>query len=583
VRIKLHFTPLDSVQYARQLEADDPTVDGSRRVLVKSFRSNTITVTVENDHPTRLWTTVLDEDSEPFGDATAFTYHPRSQEVASSAPSLDIEEVVVLDDGRPDVLSVTVQPKDEGVSVPTADASTPANDDTTTKESEQIEVRTIEGVSTTPEDALEVGVFKRPASQSNMPLTLVVPRFPDEDQQTIFSRKIDVSSGRRGAWNTKTVSIFDPVDYLSNDDFSTNFAGGTIGQSHAVDTMKIDGSSRLVHNEVPSMFSSTVWSRSVFYDSLLPEDVPVFSMDAIFPIGIFTAPEVDQGVVADFHPNVIPATDNFNRSGHERSVFSTESDYAVFRQPDAVISARPRATRYLREGTEDISMFGAASFGAPMRIKTWVKREAGAFEEWHWGERILAQKFTFKLWSYAGWGLHAPFYTKWWWRRWRRNRKWEFLADWEPGANEYMDYVLPDEVVTVLADPTIQVAAKVGSDQAEVGHDVVYMYTPGTKTIRIRVVETQTTRESVTTGEWGWTYARAFKAAPRVFVTPDDPAGTEEVFSGYDTRSASSVSGYMVSYVGDKPNGDVDLMAVGIPVAVSGGGDVKLRIQVMGA
>lgn len=582
MRIRIRFTKLPSAAYSRRLYSQEPNRLETRQVLVDGFKQDSLVVAVASDHPTVLITQVLDETGRGFRKTTQYTFYPSAEAVAADAPSLDIEGIEAVNETKPDVVTVEVTPESGGSVGSSVNTSPAANASDAVESMEEIEVRVASGVSTTPEDSLEVAVIERP--KSNEPVKVDVPIIPGESQQTVFVRRTDPDSGREGAWSAATFTNPDPtVDHKKVQDFSNTWASGTIGQVWGVDTMKVDGSGRLVVAEPPSMFSS-VWPNSVFDSGAGDDETAFLSVDVLFPEGKFTGPQVDQGAIADFHPNIVPVTDDFDRVGKEKSIFATEADFPMFRVHQREQSLRPRAYRYDRDSSRDLNWLATTCDGAPMRVRQEWSPDGATWYPWRWGQRIRSQTYRFRLFLRASRSRSAPFLTNWYWWRWRRNRKWEYWVDYDPSTpGDPHTFAFPAEVLTVIDDlgdgATVNVTVHDTSPDPDITHSVRTEVSAGG--VKILVTEHQKGTGSATAGSFTVTFPRAFGDVPSFVATPGDALTNS--YLGYSSLAADQVSGYYLQNDGTTGAGALSWLASGPPVPATSGGTVRLQIQIMGA
>jgi hypothetical protein len=595
VRIRLTFSRLPDARYARRLYEHEPATPQQKRVLLPKFTDDVIIVAVADDHPTVLTTVVLDEDGEPFGKTTEYKYTPGGSEtVASDAPSLGTT-VTTTDTSRPDVVYVGVRGAGGGEDAPAANSAPPANTEQAIPLTKSYRIRVGNSGETDAHETIEVGTVTVPRDSTEK-VEVAVPVIPGQSDMEVFVQAVDDQSNREGEWVTTTIPQPDAEhDYVKVEDHDDSWGSGTIGKEWNYDTMVADAGN-LVPKEVPSMFSTASgWADwSIFYNPA--GDPPTgrsafFSLDEIFPILKYEGAQVDQGVTTDFLPNIMPIVTDWNRTGKERSIFSTEEQYDMFRTHPRVLDERDPDFRYVKENVNrDMNWMGTTCNGAPLRCDQEWSPDGTTWYPWTWGDKITSRYYRFRLFMYAWRGISAAKLSNWKWWRWRRNRKFEFQKDYEPtSADGPFEFDIPQNVLDNTPIQREVVVSILDEDTStwddEITHTVVMLDPSASTKIKLIVTEIQRGVTTATAGAFTTTFHRGFGAAPRFVATAGDP--TDYSYVGYDTISATQATGYYKypASGGGVSNGAGDLhwTAYGYPKKFSLGGTVKIRVVVTGA
>jgi hypothetical protein len=221
--------------------------------------------------------------------------------------------------------------------------------------------------------------------------------------------------------------------------------------------------------------------------------------------------------------------------------------------------------------------------GAPIRISQEWSPNGTTWYPWKWGQKIESQKYRFRLFLYSYRGISAAYLTKWYWWRWRRNRKWEYIVDYDPAAvGAAHNWTVPAEIVSVLNDERVQVSV-------ENPHDKNVWFSTRTVAksggvVAISVTQHVRGAESLTAGVATHTFAEPFGEAPTCVLTGDDD--TNRGIVNRTSLSATAVgikAEYWNGAAYAAASGTVHVIASGVPKRTTDGGSVKLIIEVMGA
>jgi len=606
--VRIKFSPLPDPTLSRQLTIAEQGRPETEEVLLESTRKPVVELRAFDARPSVFGVWTIDSNGSRLARSkTTYTFRPTTRR-APDKPIAGVEDVEVGQEGDVlDVVPVTTadQPKttEDGGALPVPDTS---GDDVQPQPSSEggteaapgvplprsevvLEVRTAPQGETDPANAIEVGHF-RTDDISLIGTRIKVPVIPGETQQVVFFRTYDPNSDAETGWKSKTTFVHDPPGMAgptTGFDFEDAWGSVTIEQMYGLDTMEVVGS-ELVNAEMPSMFASA--GAGGFPDSVfsMENGASFWSMEDIFPYGRAELLEQDNGKDADFTVQAVPSVEDMDRIP-ERSIFA--ECYAMFRQHEAQEIQQQQAGTGIRRVTgasRDLSMFGSISDGSPIRVLHEVKCKPdggayGPYEVLRDPSRALLCRFvTPRITVLSHRGLRAPRLRRFWWRRRRRNRKWEYCEDFAPAsAGAAHIFSIPSEVLTVFSDPKVNVTVMDTAPANGVGFDVHIDDSAVAGEVHIYVEQTVRGQESAPSGSWTATFAKAFAAAPQVAVGPSD--ATNESYAGFGSVSASSISGGYLRFSGGPGAGSVDYIARGSPVAAAGGGTLKLAIEIMGA
>lgn len=618
MRVRLTFSPLASPEYSRRLlvaKVDEPTL---RSTVLKSFRDDVAVVTLEETHGVRFTVQTLDALGRLIlGSDTSFSFFPSTQEPASTAQSVSLGEPEASQGEGPWVETKPTpigEAEDTGTTgnadVPVVSAAdeTPQNTPEPTPQTVAsagnmqhevppqrtlVEVRVSDDTVSDPSDAQYVTTV--PIIGEDRPV-IKTPLCSTTGVQRVWMRRFIPDGHRVSEWVSRDlpVHVIDPT-FMMVEDFSNNWSGGTIENVYGYPSM-YDNAGVLTMNEVPSVFALDAADGAPvegFPDSIfsMDEGPGMFSMEDLFPYGRFVGPSVDHGAVHDFYPRVCVEVDSMNRIT-ERSIFAEEYNmFSTFRGPSGGVPPGLRPA----EGAGDISMFGSQSDGDPVRVLAEVNLDSGGYKIVKPGDRCVARVVQPRLTVFSTRGLRAPTLDYWRWSRWLRNRKWEFDIPWDPATpTSPTEFIIPGNVwavedlvfnATVVTPHEDGVEYNVSIDESSIA--AAAAGSPINGTLKIYVEQVVRVTEEATAGAWSTTWAKAFAAVPTVVALANDP--TDFSYAGYSAVSATASNGYFMfppgsAAIGAQPgDGNVDIIARGVPLEDALGGDVRIHLQIMGA
>lgn len=612
-RVKLTFSPLSSPEYSRRLfvaKVDEPEL---RSTLLKSFRDDVAIVTLDDTHGVTFTTQVLDAQGRYIlGSDTKFNFYPSTQEVAEEVEPVQIEEPEASQGEGPWVEIQTVSVEEDEDKVATGNDDVPveeAVDETPVgnpeppkpaigssgntepvepKKEFQVEVRVSDTSVTDPSDAMHATTV--PVCGCERPVIKAPVCVIGAGTQRVWTQKYDPDGCRASEWKYRDVPIVDDQTFLKVEDFSNGWGGGSIESVYGYPTM-FDNAGDLDMNEVPSMFADQFTG---FPDSIFSMDSgpAIFSMEDLFPYGRFETPSVDHGAPHDFYPQVCPEVADFQRVT-ERSVFS--EDYYMFSGFRGPSGGVPPGLRKPVGDSRDINMFGAQSDGSPLRVLTEVDADGAGWQVVKPGRRVVGQLIKQRFTVFSHRGLRAPRFSAWRWIRWLRNRKWEYRIDYDPAAAGMPHmFTIPSEIVAVqqlVVSVAVESPAIAGVEYNVSTDDTLLVPAGGGLGIsgQVAINVEQVIRQEVAgaAGVWATAFPKAFGVAPNIVTNASDP--TNFSFSGVAAVTPTNANGYITyppgnTAAGAQPgDGPVEIIARGAPVPFSAGGDIKLKILIMGA
>jgi len=555
-RVRIHFTPLDSVAHQREVEVEVQGDPSTREPVGRISRDNPILATLPDDGKSRIFTVwvIGDNGNRIAGSATRYRYIPR----ITPAQETKLPDVSELPD-------LALEQDGPAVNVPIDPPSLPAAEE----QEIEVEVRVAPETTSDPAEALEVG------STTTAP-SISVPVQPEADEQAVFYRYHNVNSGQKTDWKKQTVLVCDPAEYAKVEDFKEGWGSVAIENILGLPSAAVTGGGlNLELADAPSPFASP--GNGGFPDSPFASGGPSpFSIKAKMPYSRFELPEVDAGACHEFFPQTWPELDV---QGH-----------APNRSPFASGEPNPFAS----EGRAcDINPFASRDDASPLRVTEEIQVAKDDIEPLRPyrpvkpGQRVIAQRHKSRItvwgWRYRAWRLRRY----WWWRR-ILNKKWEWYLDWDPlgGAGTTQLVTLPAEIVTVVAEPIVEVSVvDTAGAIATVSYDVHTDWISGSQ-INVAVVQKERAEVAAAGGAWSHIFAKPFGNPPQMAF---GPSGVNPSYAGFETVTPNDASGYLMfpggpGNEGPQPDsGNVHLHIHGDPLPQSAGGTLRLLLQAMGA
>lgn len=624
-KVRITFSALADPTQSRQVTLAEENRPETEEILVESTRKTIIEAKVFDHQASVLGVWVLDSKGSRIAKSrTEYTFRPTAKravgeeiaevgEIAATQEDHTITVEVTKTANEPKTteqggsLTIPDTPGDEIALQPDGPGGErPRSPFETTDEPEEpsprivFEVRTAPAGETDPSNAIEVA--HKPTTQDDLVGTKVdVPAIPGETEQVVFTRTYDPRSDVESPWKTDTVPVKEPTDLMTpvdgsgnpTHDFEDAWGSATIESVYGYPTMVVSGS-EITNNEVPSMFADAV---SGFPDSVFSmDDGPsMWSMETLFPYGRIELPEVDNGKDADFLIQAAPQVLDQNRIT-ERSWFYEcfnlfrQHEAQMIQQQDAGVGVRPA-----EGGDRDISMFGDRSDGSPIRIVQEVKCRPdggsyGPYQVVRNPKQVRTCRYvTPRVTLLAHRGIRAPKLRRFWWRRRRWNRKWEYCVPYDPaGPGTPHIFTIPSEVLTVFNTPKVNVSVIDTAPASKVSYDVYYDDAAVPGQVQVYVEQVVRGSEGAFAGAWSATFPKAFAAAPEVTLGPSDPMNFS--YAGFGGTTAAGITGGYLQYPGgpgiegpQPGSGTVEYIARGSPLPQAGGGTLKLAFEIMGA
>jgi len=602
-RLRLTFEPLDRPEYSRRLYREEIGDPNTFQLIFKSFKDDTAVISVPDERGIKFTTQVLDSKGNLIiGSDRTHNFFPDTQPSVpdgSGGNPVGITEPDISQGEGPFVgvklnlvshTDTSATTSNNDVPVPEAADDTPEGGvvaapdtvatsgnvevKTSPEKNTQVEIRVSASTVTDPSDAMHATQVSVDAEDIKVPLCT------ETDKQRVWVRRFDPDGCRSSDWVFRDMTVVNDDTFNRVEDFSNNWiAGGTIDSTYGYPNMSVNLGTLHV-NEVPSMFALDAadgaplegFPNSVFS---MDQGPGMFSMDAVFPYGRFETAAVDAGAVHDFYPAFCPMADSLNRIA-ERSIFS--EDYYMFSQFHGPNSGVPSGLRKPVGSTRDISMFGTQSDGSPIRVLNEVSVDSGAWRVWKPGQRISGRIVKARFTTFAHRGLRAPSWLFWFFRRWIRNRKWEWNIPFTPdvpGNGSTMTILLPMHATSVIGLTVQAQVETVAVNGIEYNISVDTTSTPGSAIVNVE----QTYRSTVegVAGAWQVDFPKFFGTVPTVVATANNPADFS--YAGYTAITTQGATGYISAPVSSQSSGPVDIIARGSPLDAA----INIAIQIMGA